>query len=63
MNGGDSDSDIVNNASDTDYVESDGSGRPVTLYFEGGAWQDAEGNEYYDQGDGTYIDDYGATYR
>ena len=63
MNGGDSNSDIVENATNTDYVESDGSGRPVTLYFEGGAWQDEEGNEYYDQGDGTYIDDYGATYR
>ena len=55
--------DIVDNAAYTDYVESDGSGRPVTLYFEGGAWHDADGNEYYDQGNGVYIDDFGATYR
>ena len=43
-------------------VTSEGSGRPsVITYTEDGIY-DAEGNQYYEQSDGTYIDDYGAVY-
>ncbi len=43
-------------------VTSDGSGRPSVITDTGEGLYDAEGNEYYDMGDGTYMDDYGATY-
>ena len=38
------------------YLESQGSKRPVTIHFEGGAWFDKEGNEFADQNDGTFIE-------
>ena len=43
---------------------SDGSGRPVTIMENpDGSFTDEEGNEYYEDIDGTYFDDYGATYQ
>ena len=30
---------------------------------EDGSYTDVEGNEYYEQGDGTFTDDYDATYQ
>lgn len=41
---------------------SDGSGRPVVVYAGGGAYYDESGVEYYKQDDGTFIDQYDATY-
>ena len=38
------------------YLESQGSRRPVTIHFEGGAWFDEEGHEFADQNDGTFIE-------
>ena len=43
-------------------VYSDGSGRPTVITETDEGYFDAEGNEYYDQGDGTFADDDGATY-
>lgn len=43
---------------------SDGSGRPVSIMQdEDGAYRDDEGNEYYQQGDGSFVDDWDATYQ
>ena len=38
------------------YLESQGSRRPVTIHFEGGAWFDEENHEFADQNDGTFIE-------
>ncbi len=38
------------------HLESQGSRRPVTIHFEGGAWFDEEGHEFYDQNDGTFME-------
>ena len=49
-------------ASYTDDVyglESQGSGRPVTIEAGGGAYFDQNGTEYYNQNDGTFIDENG----
>ena len=43
-------------------VTSEGSGRPSVITYTDEGIFDAEGNAYYEQGDGTYIDDYGAIY-
>ena len=42
---------------------SDGSGRPVVVNAGGGAYYDESGVEYHKQDDGTFIDQYGATYQ
>ena len=36
-----------------------GSGRPVTITYEGVSWTDADGVEYFDQNDGSFIDENG----
>lgn len=53
-------------APDTEVIGlvSDGSGRPVTIMLnDDGTYTDEEGNEYYENYDGSYEDDYGATYQ
>ena len=42
---------------------SDGSGRPVVVFAGGGAYYDESGVEYHKQDDGTFVDQYGATYQ
>ena len=38
------------------YLESQGSGRPVTIHFSEGTWLDEENHEFVDQNDGTFIE-------
>ena len=38
------------------YLESQGSGRPVTIHFFEGAWTDEEDHEFVDQNDGTFVE-------
>lgn len=54
----------ANQASESDsdesfYLESEGSGRPVTVSPGGGAYYDDDGVEYHNQGDGSFIDENG----
>ncbi len=43
-------------------LESQGSGRPVTVTFSGGAYYGDDGLEYYNQNDGTFMDENGDMY-
>ena len=50
--------------SDVIGLVSDGSGRPVAIMQNpDGSYTDDEGNNFYQQADGTYVDDYDATYQ
>lgn len=53
-------------APDTEVIGlvSDGSGRPVSIMEnEDGSYTDEEGNTYYEQDDGTFVDDWDASYQ
>lgn len=54
--------DYGTDSSDTFDLASDGSNRPVTITFEGGAYYDQDGVEYYNQNDGTFIDENGDSF-
>ena len=58
----DEDNDDYSDEGYTDDVyglASEGSGRPATVHFEGGGYFDENGTEYYNQNDGTFIDENG----